>query len=73
MKGKNYDRVLLFIACLVAILWGVTVIVQVIFPDHPIPGSVNSVMIIVATGFFGGSVISNVRRKNGDGDGKNGE
>lgn len=72
MKGKNYDRVLLFIACLVAVLWGVTIIVQTIFPNHPTPDSVNQVMIIVATAFFGGSVISSVRKKNGD-DGKNGD
>lgn len=68
MKGKNYERVLLFIACLVAILWGITIIVQTIFPNHPTPDSVNQVMIIVATGFFGGAVVANIRSSKNNSD-----
>lgn len=65
MKGKNYDRVLLFIACTVTVLWAITIVVQTIFPKHPTPDSVNQIMVIVATAFFGGSIISNIRKKNG--------
>lgn len=70
MRGTGYDRVLLFIACTVTILWGISIIIQTIFPNHPAPDSVNQVMIIVATGFFAGSVVTNVRRRNGNGDDK---
>lgn len=67
MKGKSYDRVLLFIACLVTIIWGVSIVIQTIFPKHPAPDSVNQIMIIVATGLFTGSVLANIR-KNGGGN-----
>lgn len=67
MRGNGYDKVLLFIACTVTILWTITIIVQTIFPSHPVPTSVNEVMVIVATGFFGGSIIANVK-KNGKDD-----
>lgn len=66
MRGKNYDKVLLFIACTVTILWVITVVVQTFFPNHPTPDSVNTVMIIVATSFFAGSAASSIRRGNGD-------
>lgn len=66
MRGNNYDRVLLFIACTVTIIWGITIIVQTIFPKHPTPDSVNQVMVIVATGFFGGALVANIRRAGKD-------
>lgn len=69
MKGTNYDKVLLFIACTVTILWVITIVVQTIFPNHPTPSSVNTVMIIVAGGFFGGAAASNLTKKNGNGKG----
>jgi hypothetical protein len=68
MKGKGYERVLLFIACTVTALWALTVVVQIIFPNHPIPAAVNNIMMIVATSFFAGSLASNVRSKNGNGN-----
>lgn len=69
MRGKNYDTVLLFIACTTTILWVITIVVQMIFPGHPAPDSVNTVMIIVAGGFFGGAAVSNLTKNNGKGNG----
>lgn len=68
MRGRNFDRVFLFIACTVTVVWGITILVQTIFPKHPAPSSVNEVMVIVATAFFSGAVIANVRKGNGKDD-----
>lgn len=63
---RAYDKVLLAIAILVAGVWAISIIVQTIFPDRQPPDSVNQVMIIVATGLFGGSVLASIKRNGKD-------
>jgi hypothetical protein len=43
--------------------------VQIVSPARPAPPALNYVMMSVAGCFFGGSVLSAYRRKNGNGNG----
>lgn len=67
-SGSAYERTFLGIAITVALVWTIATIVQVIFPRHAVPVSVNAIMGIVATSFFGGAVFQS--RRNGNGNGK---
>jgi uncharacterized membrane protein len=60
--------VLLGIAVLIAIVWAIATMVQVIFPSRVVPTEVHFVMMSVAAFFFGGSVFAAWKR-NGNGKG----
>lgn len=49
-------------------MWGVAVLVNVAFPEHEVPGTVNVVAPIVAGGMFGGGLLGGVlsRRRSSD-------
>lgn len=68
-RGSAYERTFLGIAITVTAVWAVATLFQVVSPSHVVPNTVNYVMGIVATGFFGGALIAG--RKNGNG--KNGD
>lgn len=72
MGKRGYDRVLMFIACTVTIVWAITIMVGTFFPSHPTPPAVNEVMVIVAGGFFTGAVASTFRKNGRGGNGTNG-
>jgi hypothetical protein len=57
-EGRGHELVLLGMAVLIAIVWAVATLVQVIFPSHQVPTEVHFVMMSVAAFFFGGSVFS---------------
>lgn len=63
--GSAYERTFLGIAITVTFVWAVATLVQVIFPAHVVPTSINLVMGTVATGFFGGALVSSRRGSNG--------
>lgn len=66
--GSAYERTFLGIAVTVTVVWAVATLVQVAFPAHVVPLTVNATMGIVATGFFGGALVAG-RRSNGNGSG----
>lgn len=42
------------------VVWGIAVVVNVVLPDHEVPGTVNVVAPIVAGGMFGGGLLGGV-------------
>lgn len=58
-----YERTFLGIAILVAVLWAAATAIQVAFPSHVVPESLNIIMGTVATAFFGGALVSSSRRR----------
>lgn len=67
--GREHEFVLLGMAVLIAIVWAIATLVQVVFPGHVVPTEVHFVMMSVAAFFFGGSVFTAWR----SGNGKNGK
>lgn len=53
----------------VTIVWTVATLVQVVDPGRVVPTYANVIMGIVATAFFGASVVV-ARKRNGNGGGK---
>lgn len=70
--GREHELVLLGLAVLIALVWAIATMVQVIFPSHAVPTEVHFVMMSVAAFFFGGSVFS-AWKKNGKSNGRNGD
>lgn len=72
--SQAYERVFLAIAVAVSAVWLTAQVVQILYPSHESPSSLNTVMVSVAATFFSGSVISTAVRKrrngNGNGNGK---
>lgn len=64
----TYERTFLAIAATVTILWAIATLVQIVTPTRPVPPALKYVMMSVAGCFFGGSVLSAYRRKNGSDD-----
>lgn len=60
-SGSAYERTFLGIAVTVTVVWAVATLVQVAFPAHVVPLTVNATMGIVATGFFGGALVAGRR------------
>lgn len=55
---------LIFIAAWVLAIWGVAVLVQVIFPAHVVPTEVHGIVFVVVTGLFGSAAWS-AKKSNG--------
>lgn len=66
-----YELVFLGLAILIAIIWAVATIVQIIDPSRAVPLYANLMMAAVSGSFFGGAVISS-RRRNGNDKAKQG-
>lgn len=63
------EVVLLVLGCFITLVWAIATLVQVVYPDHPVPSEVHLVMLTVAGAFFGGAAIAG-RKANGNGNGK---
>lgn len=68
-EQSAYERVFLGIATTVTIVWSIANLVQVVSPVRQAPTSVNVIMGIVATSFFGAAVYAG-RRAERNGNGK---
>lgn len=64
--SSAYERTFLGIAITVVVVWTIATLVQVAFPNHVVPVSVNVVMGTVATAFFGGALLSSRRAAEAD-------
>jgi hypothetical protein len=62
-KSSAHEKVYLGIAVVVTAVWTLATVVQVVDPVRVVPTYANVIMGIVATAFFGASVIAG--RKNG--------
>jgi hypothetical protein len=58
-----YERTLLGIALTVTAVWAIATLVQVAYPRHVVPLSVNAIMGTVATSFFSGAFLAGRRRR----------
>jgi hypothetical protein len=61
--SSAYEKTFLGIAITVAAVWAIATLVQVAFPSHVVPLSVNAIMGTVATSFFGGAFVAGRRRR----------
>jgi hypothetical protein len=62
-----FERTFLGIAITVTVVWAVATLVQVAFPRHIVPFSVNAIMGTVATSFFSGAFLAGRKRREGNG------
>lgn len=61
--SSAYERTFLGIAVTVAAVWAIATLVQVAFPSHVVPLSVNAIMGTVSASFFGGAALAGRRRR----------
>jgi hypothetical protein len=67
-KDGSRDKVLLGIAVTVTGVWVVATMVQIMFPSHQAPATVNVVMGMVVSALFGAAAVRAGRRNGGNGE-----